>query len=133
MTSGTHVEGLITVLLIDANEVDADAIIRVTVDLDSDLLTTDNDIRVGISDGSYSNQFTIMDTSVNQVCHPNRGSHESNTASEGRSYYPGQVTMIFQPLYKYSLCYTGHDGGHVNVGKFTTTVNPSSWQLNQEA
>ena len=123
VTSGTNAESLITVPLADANQLDADTIIRVTVGFDSDLITTDNDIRLGISDGSYSNQFVVRDTSVNQVCYPNGGSHESNTASEGRSYYPGQVTMIFQPFYKYGSCYTGHDGGHVNVGKFTSTVD----------
>ena len=65
----------------------------------------------------------------NHVCYPVSGSHESNTASEGTSYYPGQVTMIFQPFYKYGSCYTGHDGGHdgghVNVGTFLTTVDPT--------
>ena len=84
-----------------------------------------NDVRIGISDGSYYNQFYIFDTATNHVCYPVSGSHESNTASEGRSYYPGQVTMIFQPFYKYGSCYTGHDGGHVNVGTFSSAVDPS--------
>ena len=125
VTAGTYTESLITVPLADDEELDTDVIVRVTVGLDSELVTTDNDIRVGISDGLISNQFYITDTSTNHVCYPNGGSHESNTASEGRSYYPGQVTMIFQPFYKYDSCYAGHDGGHVNVGTFSSTVDPT--------
>ena len=125
VSSGSTYESLITVPLVDADEVDTEVIVRVTVGLDPDLVTTDNDIRIGISDGSYYNQFSIFDTATNHVCYPVSGSHESNTASEGRSYYPGQVTMIFQPFYKYGSCYTGHDGGHVNVGTFSSTVDPT--------
>ena len=125
VASGSTYETLITIPLADTDELDTDVIIRVTVGLDSDLVTTDNDIRVGISDSSYYNQFYIADTSTSHVCYPYRGSHESNTASEGTSYYPGQVTMIFQPFYKYGSCYTGHDGGHVNVAKFSSTVDPT--------
>ena len=47
---------------------DTDVIIHVSVGLDSDLVATDNDICVGISDGSYYNQFYITDTSASSVC-----------------------------------------------------------------
>ena len=126
VTSGSASEALITVPLADTDELDPETIVRVTVGFDSDLVTTDNDVRVGISDGSYYNQFYITDTATSRVCYPYGGSHEGNTASEGTSYYPGQVTMIFQPFYKYGSCYTGHDGGHVNVGIFSNTVDPTS-------
>ena len=121
VASGSTSEALITVPLADTDELDPETIVRVTVGFDSDLVTTDNDVRVGISDGSYYNQFCITDTTTSRVCNPVGGSHEGNTASEGTSYYPGQVTMIFQPFYKYGSCYTGHDGGHVNVGTFSNT------------
>ena len=125
VTSGSSYESLITVPLADADELDSEVIIRVTVGLDPDLVTTDNDARIGISDGSYYNQFYIFDTAISHVCYPVSGRHENNTASEGTSYYPGQVTMIFQPFYKYGSCYTGHNGGHVSVGTFSTTVHPA--------
>ena len=85
VTSGTSYESLITVPLADADELDTEVIIRVTVGLDPDLVTTDNDVRIGISNGSYYNQFYIFDTATNHVYYPVSGSHESNTASEGRS------------------------------------------------
>ena len=47
VTSGTSSESLITVPLTDADELDTDVIIRVTVGLDSDLVTIDNDNTCG--------------------------------------------------------------------------------------
>ena len=124
VTSGTSYETLLTVPLTNADELDTDVIIRVTVGLDLDIVTTDNDIRVGISDGSYYNQFYITDTTSRLVCSicMEAAMKAIQLHAEGTSYYPGQVTMIFQPFYKYGSCYTGYDGGHVNVAKFTSTV-----------
>ena len=127
VTSGSSNEALITVPLADTDEFDPEVIIRLTLGFDSDLVTSDNDVHVGISDGegSYVNQFYVIDILSSHVCYPYGGSHEGNTASEGTSYYPGQVTMIFQPFYKYGSCYTGHDGGHVNISIFSSTVDPT--------
>ena len=125
MSTGTTYETLIQVPLALAGELDPQVIIRLTVGFDSDLVTTDNDIRVGIFDGSLYNQFYIFDTQTSYVCYPYSGSHEANTASEGTSYYPGEVTMIFQPFHKYRSCYSGHDGGHVNLATFSSTVDPT--------
>ena len=33
--------------------------------------------------------------------------------------------MLFQPFYKYGSCATGHDGGHVNVGTFSSVIDLS--------
>ena len=125
VTSGTYQESLIEVPLALAGELDPQVAIRLTVGFDSDLVTTDNDIRVGITDGSNYNQFYVGDTQTSYVCYPYSGSHEANTASEGTSYYPGEMTMIFQPFYKYGSCYSGHDGGLVNIATFTSTVDPT--------
>ena len=95
---------------------------------DNDLVTSDNDIIVGITDGSISNQFYISDPSTNSVCGPSSnagGTHEGNTASEGSLYYPGQVTLLLQPFFKYGACYTAHDGGFVNVARFNSELDPT--------
>ena len=103
----------------------------------SDQVISTTHVRVGISDGTYLNQFHVYGTSSSYVCVPYSSSgHESNTASEGTSYYPGEVTMLFQPFYKYGSCATGHDGGHVNVGKFASTIDLSkgiSLQVNRNS
>lgn len=136
VTSGTYREDLIEVPLAGPGELDPQVAIRLTVGFDSDLVTTDNDIRVGISDGTYYNQFYIYDTQTSYVCSPYLGSHEANTASEGTSYYPGEVTMLLQPFYKYGSCSSGHDGGHVNVATFSSTVDPTkglTLQVNRDS
>ena len=124
---GSSNELLIQVPLSGIGEIDPTATIRLTVGFDSDQVTTTTYLRVGISNGNTRrNQFTIYGTSSSYVCHPNGYvSSESNQAGEGRSYYPGEVTMLFQPFYKYGSCATGHDGGHVNVGTFTYRVDLS--------
>ena len=124
VTSGIGSETLIIVPLAGVGELDPQVVIRLTVGFDPDLVTSDNDVRVGLSDGSnYYNQFYVGDTHTSYACYPVRGSHESNTASEATSYYPGQITFIFQPFYKYGSCYTGHNGGHVNVATFSTQLD----------
>ena len=125
VTSGTTSETLITVPLASVGELDPQVVIRLTVGFDPDLVTSDNDVRVGISDSYYYNQFYVGDTHTSYACYPVGGSHESNTASEATSYYPGQITFIFQPFYKYGSCYTGHNGGHVNVATFNSLLDPT--------
>ena len=123
--TGTAAESLIIVPLAGVGELDPQVVVRLTVGFDLDFVTLDNDVRIGITDGTYYNWFVVRDTHISQVCYPHLGSHESNSASEGTSYYPGQVTFLFQPFYKYGSCYTGHDGGHVNVGTFNSAVDPT--------
>jgi hypothetical protein len=127
VTPGSTNEILIQVPLAGIGEIDPTATIRLTVGFDSDQITTSTYLRVGISNGnSYRNQFTLYGTSSSYACHPyGYTSSESNQAGEGTSYYPGEVTMLFQPFYKYGSCATGHDGGHVNVGTFSSTVDLS--------
>lgn len=126
VTTGASNEKLIEIPLASAGELDPEATIRLTVGFDSDQYTTSTRIRVGIYDGDYFNQFQIYGTSSSYVCRPySYTSSEGNTANEGGSYYPGEVTMLFQPFYKYGSCATGHDGGFVNVGKFSSTVDLS--------
>ena len=126
VTTGTTSENLIIVPLAGVGELDPQVVIRLTVGFDPDLVTTDNDVRVGISDGSnYKNQFIVGDTQTSYACYPDGGSHEANTASEAISFYPGEVTFLFQPFYKYGSCYTGHNGGHVNVATFSSTLDPT--------
>ena len=124
---GSSSELLIQVPLSGIGEIDPTATIRLTVGFDSDQVTTSTYLRVGISnDNVRRNQFIVYGTSSSYACHPNGyASSESNQAQEGRSYYPGEVTMLFQPFYKYGSCATGHDGGHVNVGTFSSAVDLS--------
>ena len=117
---------LVQVPLANAGEIDPQATIRLTVGFDSDQITTNTYARVGLSDGNNLNQFHVYGTSSNIVCRVvSYSSNEGNTANEGTLYYPGEVTMLFQPFYKYGSCATGHDGGHVNVGTVLNTVDLS--------
>ena len=133
VTSGSAHETLIQVPLASAEEIDPRVTIRLTVGFDDQSsISYSSNIRVGISDGSSYNQFRVYGRSTSSVCAPySASSTESNTANEGRSYHPGEVSMLFQPFYKYGSCATGHDGGHVNVGTFASTVDLSKGLLLQ--
>lgn len=136
VSAGTSSEILFQVPLAGAGEIDPQATIRITAGFDSDQVDTSTYVRVGISDGGgYYNQFYVYGTSSTYVCAPySTSSTESNRANEGTLYYPGEVTMLFQPFYKYGSCATGHDGGHVNVGTFSSRVDLSkgvSLQVNR--
>ena len=60
VASGSTYETLITIPLADTDELDTDVIIRVTVGLDSDLVTTDNDIRVESMMVLIITSFTLL-------------------------------------------------------------------------
>lgn len=60
----------------EPGEVDSQSSIRLAVAFDPDGVTADCDIRVGVSDGTYYNQFSIHDTSEPDACAPyGGGSH----------------------------------------------------------
>ncbi len=123
ISTGTHLEKLIEVPLAGPGELDSQVTIRLTVGFRPIAITSDSDIRVGISDGSYYNQFYIEDTSEVYACRPYSGSHEANRVSE--NYVTGEVTMYFQPFHKYGACHTSHDGGYTNVATFSSQLDPT--------
>ena len=101
-------------------------VIKITFAFDPDLAAagTDHDIRIGITDGSYYNQFYVYDrSSSTTTCVPYSATQTSNRVSE--SNIPGQVTLMFQPFHKYGACYTAQDGGYVNIGTFSSQLDTS--------
>ena len=106
VTTGSTSETLINVPLAGVGELDPQAIIRLTVGFDSDLVTSDNVVRVGITDGisfRYGILAQVMFVTLTVVA-----MNQTQLLKVYTSYYPGEVTMLFQPFYKYGSCYTGH-------------------------
>ena len=118
---------LLRVPLTQPGELNPHAIIKVTVAFDPDAATsgTDHDPRIGISDGSYYNQFIILDISsvtTTSPCYPySYISHENNRITELK--VAGQVTMTFDPFHQFGSCYTAQDGGYVNTAKFNSQMD----------
>ena len=114
---------LLRVPLAEPGELNPHAIIKVTVAFDPDAATSgiDHDPRIGITDGSYYNQFIILDSSSvtsSSPCVPNGySSFENNRITELK--VAGQATMTFDPFHRFGSCYTAQDGGYVNTAKFT--------------
>ncbi len=123
ISTGTLNEKLIEVPLAGPGELDSQVTIRLTVGFYPGVITTDSDIRVGISDGSYYNQFYIGDTTESIVCTPISGSHEANPV--GENYATGEVTLYFQPFHKYGACHSSRDGGYTNVATFSSQLDPT--------
>ena len=132
--SGSTSEKLIDIPLLEPGETDSQSSIRLTAAFDPDAVTTDSDIRVGISDGTYYNQFYIYDTSASYACAPYGGSHQSNTVHQ--NYHTGEVTLLFHPFHRYGACSTRHDGGYVNTARFSTQLDITkglSLQVNRDS
>lgn len=123
VSTGSSYEKLIEVPLAGPGELSSQVSIRLTAAFDPDALTSDSDIRVGISDGTTVNTFTLYDVADSYVCAPTSGNHESNIVHE--NYFTSQVTLHFQPFHKYGACQSAHDGGYVNVARFTNQLDMS--------
>ena len=125
-SSGTTNEKLLEVPLTGPGETDCNmnTVIKITFAFDPDLATagTDHDIRIGITDGSYYNQFGLYDR-YTIPCVPISATQTNNGVAETNA--PGQVTLMFQPFHKYGACYTAQDGGYVNIGTFTSQLDTS--------
>jgi len=131
--TGSSNERLIEVPLLEPGEVDAQSSIRLTVAFDPDGVTSDSDIRVGVSDGTYYNQFYIYDTSASYACAPYGGSHEGNRVHQ--NYDTGEITLLFHPFHRYGACSTRHDGGYVNIARFSSQLDITkglSLQVNRD-
>ena len=132
--TGSYYEKLIEIPLLEPGEADAQSSIRLTVAFDPDVVTSDSDIRVGVSDGTSYNQFYIYDTTASTACSPYGGSQEGNTVHQ--NYYPGEITLLFHPFHRYGACSTKHDGGYVNIARFNAQLDITkglSLQLNRDS
>ena len=85
----------------------------------------DHDLRVGVSDGTTSNLFYIVDVhNYNSYppCYPivpNVGQRRVG----GKVPYTFQMTII--PSERYGYCETAQEGGYSNVGVFADKLDPS--------
>lgn len=128
---GTAYEMLLEVPLVGMGQLNMDTTIRITVGrsrLPQNPLVTDNEPRVGLSDGNTVNDFHLEDP-VNYdstppslpPCKPVAGIHD-NTLVSNNSPLPNQYTLLFKPYSKYGACYTAQDGGYVNTAEFTNQM-----------
>ena len=101
------------------------AMIRITVGMNPP--ATDNDPRVGISDGVNRNQYALVhDGSSTTIslnpCYIDSGVDDGRSAPHG-NIVAGTYVMIFDPIHNFGTCSTNN--GFSTNGKFSNHVDPS--------
>ena len=102
------------------------ATIRITTGLQPPTDGTDHDPFVGLSDGTNSNHFAILDTNNYAslaACLPRGAASQDDNRVLERDSNPAQAVMIFRPIEKYGACYLPMDSGYVNTATFNQQLD----------
>ena len=108
--------------------IDPHASIIITVGLNTTIPNEeDSDLHVGVSDGTNSNLWTIVDRDNYPGTSPcviwfGSGSNDGTTVSS-TTRTPTTTKLTFTPFYKYGSCETAQEGGYINTARFTTQLD----------
>ena len=108
-------------------ELDPQSTIRVTVGLKPHSPPIDSDNIIGITDGTNSNSFYIVDPTNYpdyQTCYHINGSYENVLLPSGTPQ-ASQYVFLFEPFHRYGACSSAQLGGYVNPGHFNSQVDVS--------
>ena len=119
VTTGSTNERLIEIPIVAAGEFNPYTSIRITIGLDPKI-GYDQDPYFGITDGSYVNEFYILD-SYPYPCYPYSGSHDTIASTDSRT--PGVFTFMFTPFYRYGICSVTKDGGYTVAATFSSQLD----------
>lgn len=124
-SSGSKSDLLLQVPIAVPNRLPKDAKIRVTVGVRP--AAGDNDPWIGITDGTKSHRFAIINTGVPNSSnvlqcgvHATEGTDERITANVGNPV-PSQYTMLFDPFHRSGFC--SNNGGYSTAAKFHTALD----------
>ena len=90
----------------------------------------DSDLHVGVSDGTNSNLWTIVDRD-NYLLHPpcaiwfDSASLDDDTRvlDPSTTLVPVTTKLTFTPFYKYGSCETAQEGGYINTARFDAQLD----------
>ena len=109
-------------------QIDPHASVIITVGLNTtEPNSRDSDLNVGVSDGTNSNVWTIIDRN-NYPSNPpcaiwfGTGLHDDARVSS-TTLTPTTTKLTFTPFYKYGSCETAQEGGYINTARFTTQLD----------
>ena len=123
-TGGTDNEELLRVPITAPGELIPQSLIRITVGTNPP--TTDNDPRVGITDGVNNNQFYLIEdarsSSNVSPCDFHNGAQNGRSGPTGNPV-AGGYTLIFDPLHRFGSCMTNN--GFTTDGRFNSQVDAS--------
>ena len=109
----------------EPGELPPQTLIRITVGMNPP--ATDNDPRVGITDGVNRNQFEFIEsasssTAIVNPCIVLEGFQNGRSGPAGNPI-AGGYTVLFDPTHQYGSCTTNN--GYNTDGKFTNRVDPT--------
>ena len=116
-------------LEIPIGHIDPHDTIIITVGLNKSHPNTpaDFDPKIGISDGSNTNEFIINDIgnhAFSPPCYVVSGVYDDTRVS-ATAQTPSTFKLTFTPFFKYGACETAQDGGYINTGRFNTQIDVS--------
>lgn len=101
-----------------------DSTIVIEIGIDNEYANSyDHDLRVGVSDGSNSNLFWIVDKNnygTSPPCYPIVPERDQTLVSGD---VPRRFKLIVRPDLQYGYCETAQEGGYTNVGVFENKVS----------
>ena len=114
-------------LEIPIGHIDPHATIIITVGLNKSHPNTpvDSDPRVGISDGSNTNVFYLVDVgnyAAYSPCYVASGVHDDERVS-ATAQTPSTFKLTLTPFFKYGACETAQDEGYISTGRFNAQID----------
>ena len=119
VATGSPLERLIEIPIVDAGDFNREMSICITIGLDPNIGYS-QDPYFGITDGQYANEFITYDGATHP-CQVVSGSQ--NTISSATTPTPGVFTFTFTPFYRYGLCSVTKDGGYTTVATFNSQLD----------
>ena len=114
VATGSRLERLFEIPIMDAGEFNRYTTIQITVGLDPNI-GNDHDPHFSITDGSNVNEFITRDGNT-YPCHVVSGSQDAIASTTTRT--SGVFTFTFTPFYRYGICSVTKDGGYTTVATF---------------
>ena len=118
------------ILEVPIGHIDAHASIIITVGLNNTQPNTpgvDSDLVVGVSDGTNSNSWGLLD--INNYsnlppCYiwPGEGTFDDTRVSS-TTRVSAIAKFIYSPFHKYGSCETAQEGGYINTGRFNAQLD----------
>ena len=118
-------EELLRVPIAAPGELKPHSLIRITVGLNPP--SSDNDPKVGISDGSYRNQFFLVEYAASHYstvnpCRVYNGAQNGRSGPAGNPI-AGEYSLLFDPEHRFGSCTTNN--GFNTDGKFIQQIDTS--------
>ena len=124
-SSGTQKEELLRVPLAELGEIKPHSSIRIVVAIKPRASSIDSDPHVGVTDGSNTNMFSLLDPGNFASLAPCLAinAEEDSTRIPTNSQQASVYVLQFDPYHQYGACTTAYVNGYVNTATFNNNLD----------